>query len=159
MPEFAVVRQLAGPGSDPLGGLDEAAAAGFLDEDTAGVFTFRHALVRHAVYEAMSRSRRAELHRRAADAIAVVRTGDGLHLCDVAEHRCAAVPLAEASEAVAAARRATTWAVDNGAYDRAVLVLTKALPLAEGTDRRRLQVQRAIAFQRLYHELLGDDPA
>jgi hypothetical protein len=59
--------------------------------------------------------------------------------------------------ALAATRAAATWAIDHHAYDRAVVVLTKALPLAEGTDRRSLTVERARAYARLSHVLIDGD--
>lgn len=149
--ELSVVRRMVTPGVDALGGLEEAASIGLMDEEAAGVHVFRHALVRDALYEGMSKSRRAELHRRAADAIRSVHGDDGRHLCDIAEHRCAAVPPDSAGAAVADATRAAGWAVDNHAYDRAIVVLTKAMPLADDANRRVLTIRRAVAFQRLSH--------
>jgi predicted ATPase len=151
--ELPVVRHMVTPGLDVLGALDEAASSTLMDEASAGVHLFRHSLVRDAVYEGMSKSRRAELHRRAADAIRSVHGDEGRHLCDIAEHRCAAVPSDSPRAAVADARRAGAWAVDNHAYDRAVVVLTKALPFADDSTRSELTVRRAVAFQRLSHAL------
>jgi DNA-binding SARP family transcriptional activator len=152
--ELGVLRHVLRPDLDVLEALDEAAGAGLIDEDGAGVHVFRHSLVRTAVYESMSKSRRAELHRRAADAIRSVHGDQGRHLCDIAEHRCAAVPADSATAAVADARRAGEWAVDNHAYDRAVVVLTKALPFAaDPTTRSELNVRRAVAYQRLSHAI------
>lgn len=141
-------------GADTLGALEEAAALGLIDEEAAGVHVFRHSLVRTALYLGMSRTRRAELHRRAAGAIKSVHGDEGRRLCDIAEHRCAAVPPDSAAGAVADAARAGAWAIDHHAYDRAVVVLTKALPLADDTNRRDIAVRRAVAFQRLSHALI-----
>lgn len=152
--ELWVVRQMVSGRADALGALEEAAAFGLIDEESAGVHVFRHSLVRDALYECLSKSRRAELHRRAADAIALVQGDDGRRLCDIAEHRCAAVPPESPSTAVAAATRAGEWAIDHHAYDRAVVVLTKALPLADDSNRRDVAVRRAVAFQRLSHSLI-----
>ena len=152
--ELSVVRQMVSGGVHVLGALEEAAALGLMDEESAGVHVFRHSLVRDALYECLSKSRRAELHRRAADAIALVQGDDGRRLCDIAEHRCAAVPPESASVAVADATRAGEWAIDHHAYDRAVVVLTKALPLADDSNRRDVAVRRAVAFQRLSHSLI-----
>src|SRR5688500_16927520 len=151
--ESAVLRHVVRPDIDVLGALDEAAACGLVDEEGVGVHAFRHSVVRDAVYESMSKSRRAELHRRAADAIRAVHGEEGRHLCDIAEHRCAAVPADSAAAAVADARRAGEWAVEHHAYDRAVVVLTKALPFADEATRRLLNVRRAGAYQRLGHAI------
>ena len=151
--ELSVVLHMVTPGLDAIGGLEEAASLSLVDEESAGVHVFRHALVRSAVYEGVSKTRRAELHRRAADGIRAVHGGEGRHLCEIAEHRCAAVPPDSAAAAVADARLAGEWAIDSHCYDRAVVVLTKALPFAEGRARRELTVRRAVAFQRLSHAL------
>ncbi|HEX2038850.1 MAG TPA: AAA family ATPase [Acidimicrobiales bacterium] len=151
--ELHVLRHMVAPELDVLAALDEAASATLMDEEAAGVHVFRHALVRDAVYEGMSKSRRAELHRRAAEAIRAVHGDEGRHLCDIAEHRCAAVPADSAAAAVDDARRAGEWAVDHHAYDRAVVVLTKALPFADEATRPLLTVRRAVAYQRLSHAI------
>jgi predicted ATPase len=141
--------------ADALSAMELACAAGLVDEQAAGTYRFRHAVIRDAVDEALSRSRRADLHRRAADAIEERYAGtEGSYLCDVAQHRCAATPPADPAVALAASRAAAAWAMAHHAYDRATVVLTKALPLAEGADRRSLSVERARAFQRLNHALI-----
>src|SRR5581483_6966976 len=62
-----------------LDALDEALAAGVLVEHGRGV-RFRHPLIRRALYESMSASRRERLHRRAAAAI------ERLHARNVPPH-------------------------------------------------------------------------
>lgn len=142
-------------GEDVLGPVEEAVAMGLMEEEGVGIHAFRHALVRTAVYDLVSRSRRAELHRRAADALRAVHgEGDGPHLCDIAEHRCAAVPLDSPGAAAADARRAGRWAIDHLAHDRAVVMLTKALQVCEPSARQDLAVLRAVAFQRLTHDVI-----
>lgn len=59
-------------GSSPASVLDcvEAACASHLvDETNAGGFTFTHALVEHALYEEVSPTRRARIHRSVAESI------------------------------------------------------------------------------------------
>jgi hypothetical protein len=112
------------PGHDSLSAMEQACAAGLVDEQAAGTYAFRHAVIRDAVDEALSRSRRADLHRRAADAIEERAAGTaGAHLCDIAEHRCAATPPADPAVALAASRAAAAWAMAHHAYDRATVVL------------------------------------
>lgn len=152
--EQAVLRRMLRVG-DVLGFLEEAVAAGLMEEAEAGLHEFRHALVRRAVYDSLSKSRRADMHRRAAEALHAVH-GDaaGLHLCEIAEHRCAACPPDSPQAATAAALHASAWAVDHHAYDRAVVVLTKALRVCEPPDRQELAVRRAVAYQRLTHDVI-----
>ena len=50
--------------------LDDAAAAGLIEDLGAGRHRFAHALTRDAVYAGLGASRRARLHRAAADALA-----------------------------------------------------------------------------------------
>lgn len=152
--EVGVLRAMVAV-DDVLGALEEAAALGLLDEHAASSHTFRHGVVRAAVYDHLSKSRRASLHQRAADAIASVRGGqDGVHLCEIAEHRVAACPPASAEVAVQASVAAGRWAIEHYLYERAVVILTKALPLADGPARREVAVQRAIAYSRFTHLVL-----
>lgn len=150
--DLNVLRHISTAARDPLDELEDAVALGLVQEESAGTHVFRHALVRQAVYEGLSLSRRADLHRRAAEAIESLHgDGDGPHLCDIAEHRCAATPPADPADAVAAAERAGRWAIDHHAYERAVVLLTRALEICGDEDRQPLAVARAVAFQRLTH--------
>ena len=49
--------------------LDRAVAANLLTEIGPGRFSFAHALVEHALYDELSATRRARLHRRVAEII------------------------------------------------------------------------------------------
>ena len=72
-----------------LDALDEAVAAGLLDDGAGGRYRFAHALTRDAVYGGIGAGRRSDLHRRAAAALeagARPRAGPGarqiaVHLC------------------------------------------------------------------------------
>lgn len=77
---FDVLQNLAAvPDSTLLNTLD-AALAGHLLEETGSGYRFRHPLMRRVLYEALSRTRRAHLHGRAAEAIEMVhqRRPEGL---------------------------------------------------------------------------------
>lgn len=152
--ELPVLRHMSSR-ADVLDGLEEAVAAGLMEEEDVGVHVFVHALMQSGVYEILSKSRRAELHRLAADALQAVH-GDteGLHLFDIAEHRCATTPPGSPIGATADALRASRWGIAHHAYDRAVVVLTKALRVCEPSARQELAVLRAIAYQRLTHEFI-----
>ena len=138
--------------------LDEAAAAGLIEHLGAGTHRFAHALTRDAVYAGLGASRRARLHRAAADALAA-RDGldTGPQLAEIALHRCAgAADGSDVEAAVELAERAADWALEQDAYEQAVTLLTRALKLLTDADverRRRITRTRAIAYARLTHAL------
>jgi class 3 adenylate cyclase len=72
--------------------LEAALSARLLEETGPGTYRFAHALVRSALYESLSTSRRARLHLRAAD---VYEEGPGQD-ATLAQHLLAALPLAPA---------------------------------------------------------------
>ena len=59
---------IALPDGDLLDALDTALMAHLLEETNVG-YRFRHALIRRALYDSLSRARRARLHSRAGEAI------------------------------------------------------------------------------------------
>ena len=66
--DLAVLERFDGP-EGVLDALDEAAAAGLLEDGAGGRYRFAHALTRDAVYGGTGASRRSDLHRRAAAAL------------------------------------------------------------------------------------------
>jgi DNA-binding SARP family transcriptional activator len=99
---FEVLQSLAGlPDGELLDALD-GALTGQLIEETEGGYRFRHPLIRHTLYEALSRARRIRLHTRAAEAIESAYAGRpaGLKLhvealafhYDLSSHRERALP-------------------------------------------------------------------
>lgn len=67
--DFELLRAMTGlPDGDLLDVLDASLAAHLLEETTTG-YRFRHALIRRAVYDSLSRARRARLHGRAGETI------------------------------------------------------------------------------------------
>ena len=138
--------------------LDEAAAAGLIEHVGGERHRFAHALTRDAVYAGLGASRRARLHRAAADALATRYGLDtGPRLAEIALHRCAgAADGSDVEAAVELAERAADWALDRDAYEQAVTLLTRALKLLTDADverRRRITRTRAIAYARLTHVL------
>jgi DNA-binding SARP family transcriptional activator len=138
--------------------LDEAAAAGLIEDLAAGRHRFAHALTRDAVYAGLGAGRRARLHRAAADALAARHGLDtGPRLAEIALHRCAgAADGTDVEAAVELAERAADWALERDAYEQAVTLLTRALKLLTDADverRRRITRTRAIAYARLTHVL------
>ncbi|GAB4579520.1 MAG: hypothetical protein Fur0022_22580 [Anaerolineales bacterium] len=67
--QFSILRGLSGLSEgETLTALDLALSGHLLEETEAG-YRFHHALIRHTLYESLSRGRRALLHRRAAETI------------------------------------------------------------------------------------------
>jgi len=112
--------------------LEQAVSASLLREsgDRAGRFTFTHALVEHALYEDLGRTRRARLHRQVAEALEQ-RCGDqpGERLGELAAHWAAAVVSSDTAKAMHYARRAAERALTQLAPDEAVRWYRQALEL------------------------------
>lgn len=88
--DFELLRGMTAlPDGDLLNALDSSLAAHLLEETTAG-YRFRHALIRRALYDSLSRARRARLHSRAGEAIeaafALRPHGLTAHIEDLAYH-------------------------------------------------------------------------
>jgi class 3 adenylate cyclase len=121
--------------------LDEAVAASLLRESSgrAGRFTFTHALVEHTLYEDLGRARRAQLHKRIAEALEE-QCGDepDERLGELAGHWAAAVVGTDTAKALHYARRAGERALQRLAPDEAARWYRQALELIDqgpGDDR------------------------
>lgn len=160
VPVLAAVTGSDGPALAAL--LDEIAEAGLVEEVSAGRYRFAHRLTRDAVYAGLGPSRRARLHAAAAAALAEQHGLEpGRRLGEIALHRCEAAGEAGDAEAVDLAAKAAAIALDEGAYEQAVALLTRALAVVPDGDlerRRLIARQRAGAFARLTHAIL-DTPA
>jgi DNA-binding SARP family transcriptional activator len=159
---LVMVREGLDTGDIALDAVDELVACGFLVERDAGTMAFTHALIREAVYEALSKTKRAELHRRIANAcrsMAGTREEVGSYLLDAALHSSAAVPAVPADVAIDDVHRATDWAISHHAYGQAVIVLTRALKIAPPAERADLTIRRAIAYTRLTHTFVDPAPS
>ena len=124
------------PQTQVLDLLEEAVAASLLKEtrNRAGHFTFAHALVEHALYDDLSATRRALLHRRTAEALEE-RYGDepGERLGELAAHWAAAIVSTDATKAIDYARRAGERALKQLAPEEAVRWYRQAFALHERT--------------------------
>jgi predicted ATPase len=136
--------------------LDEAVAAGLIDDATSGSYRFAHALTRDAVYSELRPSRRAELHARAAAALEAVHGLEpGPELAAIALHLFESDRAEDAERAIELAESAADWSLELKGYEQAVALLTRALSRAgEGDRRRAIGRKRAVAFQRLTHAYL-----
>ncbi|HEY2637690.1 MAG TPA: AAA family ATPase, partial [Solirubrobacteraceae bacterium] len=103
-----------------LGHLDEALAAGLVEDDGVGSYRFTHALVRETLYDDLSARRRIELHGAVGAALAELH-GDRADaaLSGLAHHFLQAAPGGGAERAVDYAGRAGDAAMEVLAYERA----------------------------------------
>jgi tetratricopeptide (TPR) repeat protein len=109
---FAILRGVTGlPDGDLFDALDAALTAHLLEETDAG-YRFQHSLIRHTLYDALSRRRRAWLHTHTAEAIETLFAGQTgrlkshiealAHHYDLSDQRDKALPyLVEAAQKAA----------------------------------------------------------
>ncbi|MDX6521554.1 MAG: hypothetical protein QOF08_2159 [Gaiellales bacterium] len=145
-PEFEldVVRAAAGlDEAELLAALDEAVRSGMLEElpSPGPAYRFTHELVRRALYDRLSRMRRAELHLRVGEALEAPPGRSGRTLADLAHHFAAAVPLGSAGRAVEYNILAARAAAAALAFDQAATLLQTALELGIEDRRQRAGVQ------------------
>jgi class 3 adenylate cyclase/tetratricopeptide (TPR) repeat protein len=134
-----------------LAGLDEAVEARLVIEVAPTRFRFSHALVRAALYESLTGTRKVALHRRVAEAIEVTFQGAlEDHLPALAHHWArAAAPAVEAARAIDYAWQAGDRALRQLAHDEAVTYYGSALELLDSSvgptdDSRRLELLLAL---------------
>lgn len=157
---FDILQHLtAMPDSTLLDALDAALAGHLLDETDIG-YRFRHPLIRRALYEGLSRTRRARMHARAAEAIEAVYASRPQGLTqyveavafhyDASDRRGQAIPYLLQAGQKAAGLYAFEVAVDH--FERA-LSLMDELGLAD--PARRWQILEALGWWGI---ILADTP-
>ncbi len=118
--------------------LDAASAAGLLTERGIGRWSFAHALVRSALSDGLSRTRRARLHARVAAALE--RRGSA-GPAELLHHLLGVGDAASVDRAVGYARQAAAEAVGQSAYAEAAALLRRtvdAVTAVLGADPHRL---------------------
>ncbi|HWW53946.1 MAG TPA: BTAD domain-containing putative transcriptional regulator, partial [Acidimicrobiales bacterium] len=135
---FDVLELLAGLTTDELlDALDEATAAGVIDElpGGAGRWSFTHALVRQALYEELSLTRRVRQHQHAGEALEALHGDEaGPHLAEIAFHLsqgAVAGGAAGADRAIRYATLAAEYALTLAAYEEAARHFAMAVEVAE----------------------------
>ncbi len=129
-----------------LGALDPAIRAGLVEETGAGEHRFAHALVRRSVVDNLGPTARRGHHLDIGRALE--RLSGDRSASEIAHHLTAAVPLVDADEAVASARRAAAEATAAVAFDDAARHLEAVLPLTSGRLRCELLLEVADARMR-----------
>jgi len=131
--------------------LDEPLQRGLLAEVSGAIdrVRFAHALVRQALYEELSASRRVRLHHRVSTALAA--TGRG-NVAERAHHACEAAVVAGAEEAIELAVAAAVDAEGQFAWEQAAGWYRRALDAEESIDEpdaaRRARLLIALAEAR-----------
>jgi len=144
-PEFELepVRRAAGLSEEELFvALEEAVASGMIEELRSQRLAcrFTHEIVRRALYDRLSRLRRAELHLRVGEELE--RTGDNSDraLADLAHHFGAAAPFGGAERAVDYNLRAASAASAALAFDDAGMRLRTAIGIGIEDEAERAGV-------------------
>ncbi len=110
--------------------LDEAVDAGLVHEacDVPARYLFAHSVVRRVLHDDLGRTRTARLHRRIADALA---TRPGTSPAERAHHYWACADAAVADKVIHYSRLAGERALEEAAFDSAVLHYRRALEAAD----------------------------
>jgi predicted ATPase/class 3 adenylate cyclase len=123
-----------GDGSEEqvLNWLDEALKAQILSEQDGPSYSFTHALITGTIYEALSRPRRALLHRRVGAALERLYGQEvDSHASELAHHFYQAAVAGEVEKAIAWSQRAARAATRQYAWEDAVRHYERALDIAE----------------------------
>ena len=149
--ELPVLQSALGVAAEPLlSRLDDATHARLIaPRSRAGTYAFAHDTIREALYEELSTARRADLHRRVAEAIEARSVGD-FQANDVAYHYHRGLPCAEPARVERHARHAGEAAMRRFAYEDACRFFGWALEaqrFQEGVDARsRSELMLALAM-------------
>src|SRR6202035_432183 len=113
--------------------------------ERVGRFSFSHALINTTLYEQLSATRRARMHRQVAEALEERYGSDpGDRLPELANHFSRAVVAADRTKALDYARRAGERALEQLAPDQALRWFNQALELmgpdAEESERCELLI-------------------
>ena len=129
--------------------LERALAASVLTESAAapGRFYFAHALINHTLYEDLSNTRRARLHRRIAEALeAQLGSEPGARVGELAHHWGKATTAVDTDKAVAYARMAGERALSELAPEEALQWFERALELLGDRDDQPLRCDLLIGL-------------
>ncbi len=122
-----------------LAALEEAVASGMIEELPSKrlAWRFTHEIVRRALYDRLSRLRRAELHLRVGEALESAAPATDRALADLAHHFGAAAPFGGAERAIDYNLRAASAASAALAYDDAAMRLRTAIEIGIEDEAER----------------------
>ncbi len=124
-----------------LAALEEAVASGMIEELSSKrlAWRFTHEIMRRALYDRLSRLRRAELHLRVAEALESAGPASDRSLADLAHHFGAAAPFGGAERAIAYNLRAASAASAALAFDDAAMRLRTAIEIGIEDEAERAE--------------------
>ncbi len=140
--ELDLLRRAAPHELERLDALEPAVRSGMIEEVPGPrlAYRFTHELVRRALYDRLSGLRRAELHLRVGEALAVLAPApDGRALADLAHHFAAAAPIGGPERAVEYSLLAADASSAALAYEDAAAHLRVALRIGIGDERLRAE--------------------
>ncbi len=118
-----------------LAEIDEAAAAGLIEEVTPDVFRFNHALVQDALYDSLPAAERPRVHGQIARELESRSDGDPATIsADLARHFGLAAPAGLAPEAVQYAMEAASFARAQHAWESEIEHCKQALKALEWSE-------------------------
>lgn len=147
--ELEQVRRAAGLGEPQLlAALDEAVASGMVEELPSRRLAcrFTHELVRRALYDGLSRSRRAGLHLRVGEVLERTGGESARELTDLARHFAAAAPLGGSERAVDYNLRAAAAASAALAFEEAATRLRAAIEVGIADEAERVDTLLELGF-------------
>jgi class 3 adenylate cyclase len=127
-----------------LDALDEAMRVALVTElaGSAGQFSFTHALIRTTLYEELSATRRARLHRTVGEVLEeLTRATPGARLAELAYHWLQATRVADAEKAIRYTRQAGDRALANLAFEEAAAHYERALGVLEPGDPQSIELR------------------
>jgi DNA-binding CsgD family transcriptional regulator len=144
-PEFDLepIRRAAGLAEpDLIAALEQAVGSGMIEELSSRrlAFRFTHELVRRALYDGLSRVKRAELHLRVGEALEDAGRVSGRSLVDLAHHFAVAAQLGGAQRAIDYNLRAARAASGALAFADAASRLRTAIELGIEDESERAAV-------------------
>jgi class 3 adenylate cyclase/tetratricopeptide (TPR) repeat protein len=113
--------------------LEQATDARLVEEVGLDRYRFTHALVRSALVDAISESRRARIHRKIAETLERQAAIQFDLVEDLAEHWAAAGDAGDSAKALMYTRLAAQRAAEQLAYDEAVALLLRALAIGDAS--------------------------
>jgi DNA-binding CsgD family transcriptional regulator/tetratricopeptide (TPR) repeat protein len=143
-PEFELepVRRAAGLAEpELLAALEEAVGSGMIEELPSQRLAcrFTHEIVRRALYDRLSRMRRAELHLQVGEALESADAVSDRALADLAHHFGAAAPFGGAERAIDYNLRAASAASAALAFDDAAMRLRTAIEIGIEDEAERAE--------------------
>jgi DNA-binding CsgD family transcriptional regulator/tetratricopeptide (TPR) repeat protein len=141
--ELDVIRTATGLAEpELLTALEEAVASGMIEELPSPRLScrFTHELVRRALYDGLSRARRAELHLRVGEALEAAGGDSGRALADLAHHFAEGVAFGGAERAVEHNLRAARAAAAALAFDEAAGGLRTAIDVGVDDPAVRAEI-------------------